>query len=87
MKRYLATYTLLPGHGELVNHITTLGDDNRFISCVPLRKELPGTTFVGRKLCLLPSHVKPTPGNTCATFFASLPPLSPGTPVQPLLLP
>lgn len=55
MKRFLATYTLMPGRGLLKNHVTTLDDEGRLISCLPLIKELPHTHFVPHTLALLPA--------------------------------
>ena len=64
MTRLIATYTLVPGRGLLKNHVTTLDDEGRFLSCLPLTKELPHTRFVSHTLALLPVD--------CAAAFEGL---------------
>ena len=93
MKRFLATYTLVPGRGLLKNHVTTLDDEGRFISCLPLTKELPHTRFISHTLALLAAGQPRPPElttltistlSTLSTLFAAMPLLEPGTAIVPL---
>ncbi len=88
MKRFVATYTLVPGRGLLINHVTTLSDDEQFVSCEPLTKELPHTRFVPHILVLLPagqSYPSELTNSTLAeisALFTAMSPLSLGTPID-----
>lgn len=85
MVRLLATYTLVPGRGLLINHITTLDDDSRFVACEPLTKELSHTRFVTDTLLLLSADQSIPDEHATTTFsalFAAMPELAQGTPVK-----
>lgn len=52
MKRYISNYTILNNGEQVINHITTVGDDGRFISVMPFDRELGNTVYVPQPLCV-----------------------------------
>ena len=52
MKRYISNFTILPDGTELINHITTLGDDGKLMSILPFDRELGNTRYVPTVLCV-----------------------------------
>ncbi|MBQ6649248.1 MAG: hypothetical protein IJM66_10425 [Muribaculaceae bacterium] len=52
MKRYISNYTILASGDEVVNHITTVGDDGTLISILPFDRELGNTVYVPQPLCV-----------------------------------
>lgn len=52
MKRYISNYTILADGNEVINHITTVGDDGRLISIQPFDRELGNTVYVPIPICV-----------------------------------
>jgi hypothetical protein len=52
MKRYISNYTILGNGYEVINHITTVGDDAQLISILPFDRELGNTIYVPKPLCV-----------------------------------
>ncbi|MBQ3323733.1 MAG: hypothetical protein IJG81_02690 [Muribaculaceae bacterium] len=52
MKRFISNYTILADGNEVINHITTVGDDGRLISIQPFDRELGSTIYVPQPLCV-----------------------------------
>ncbi|MBO4722166.1 MAG: hypothetical protein J5629_04450 [Muribaculaceae bacterium] len=52
MKRYISNYTILGNGEEIINHITTVGDDGKLISILPFDRELGNTVYVPQPLCI-----------------------------------
>ncbi|MBR5118246.1 MAG: hypothetical protein IK100_06330 [Muribaculaceae bacterium] len=52
MKRYISNYTILGNGEEVINHITTVGDDGKLISILPFDRELGNTVYVPQPLCV-----------------------------------
>ncbi|MBR5639308.1 MAG: hypothetical protein IKW83_06030 [Muribaculaceae bacterium] len=55
MKRYISNYTILGNGEEVINHITTVGDDGALISIEPFDRELGNTVYVPQPLCVAAS--------------------------------
>ena len=55
MKRYISNYTILGNGDEVINHITTVGDDGQLISILPFDRELGNTVYVPEPLCVTAS--------------------------------
>ena len=55
MKRYISNYTILGNGEEVINHITTVGDDGKLISILPFDRELGNTVYVPQPLCVAAS--------------------------------
>lgn len=53
MKRFISNYTILADGNEVINHITTVGDDGRLISIQPFERELGNTVYVALPLCVV----------------------------------
>lgn len=53
MKRYISNYTILGNGEEVINHITTVGDDGKLISILPFDRELGNTVYVPQPLCVV----------------------------------
>lgn len=56
MKRYISNYTILSNGDELINHITTVGDDGCLISILPFDRELGNTAYVPQPLCVVATN-------------------------------
>lgn len=52
MKRYISNYTILGNGEEVINHITSVGDDGKMISIQPFDRELGNTIYVPLPLCV-----------------------------------
>lgn len=52
MKRYISNYTILGNGEEVINHITTVGDDGALVSIEPFDRELGNTVYVPQPLCV-----------------------------------
>ena len=52
MKRFISNYTILASGEELINHITTVGDDGTLISIHPFDREMANTCYVPAPLCV-----------------------------------
>ena len=55
MKRYISNYTILGNGDEVINHITTVGDNGQLISILPFDRELGNTVYVPEPLCVTAS--------------------------------
>ena len=55
MKRYISNYTILGNGEEVINHITTVGDDGKLISILPFDRELGNTVYVPQPICIADS--------------------------------
>lgn len=52
MKRFISNYTIMSDGEEVINHITTVGDDGKLISINPFDRELGNTVYVPQPLCV-----------------------------------
>ena len=56
MQRLIANYTHIltdDGPRRLINHVTTIDDDNRLVSVTPFTRELPNTRYIDRPVTIL----------------------------------
>lgn len=52
MKRFITNYTIFPNGEEVINHITTVNDDDTLRSIEPFDRELGNTIYVPQPLCI-----------------------------------